>query len=195
MYRLIVDKMEQYLDAKVKRYVQKQLFANKQPKNFLGLAGMHPEEYMKVIPKNSGVLLVDINPPKNSEVGVFEADICTGYEAMTEYIEAPDMVDCDFCKTVITCGSDFVYLYNRMRNNGGKFIAFTFSVRNAGVLYTLNYLKNRIPEFTYIDEWESLDLPFVGHRQFIKKMKNHPVYMYRDSGAIMLSGIITLQAA
>lgn len=36
MYRLIVDKMEQYLDAKVKRYVQKQLFANKQPKNFLG---------------------------------------------------------------------------------------------------------------------------------------------------------------
>lgn len=72
--------MEQYLDAKVKRYVQKQLFANKQPKNFLGLAGTHPEEYMKVIPKNSGVLLVDINPPKNSEVGVFEAASCCGFQ-------------------------------------------------------------------------------------------------------------------
>ena len=43
--------MEQYLDAKVKRYVQRRLFSKiGKAKTILGLAGIHPEEYIKVLP-------------------------------------------------------------------------------------------------------------------------------------------------
>lgn len=43
--------MEQYLDAKVKRFVQGRLFSQiDMAKTILGLAGTHPEEYMKVLP-------------------------------------------------------------------------------------------------------------------------------------------------
>ncbi len=45
--------MEQYLDAKVKRFVQKRLFSHiPKTKTILGLAGTHPEKYMEVLPYN-----------------------------------------------------------------------------------------------------------------------------------------------
>lgn len=194
MYRLIVDKMEQYLDAKVKRYVQAQMFLDKVTNCFLGLSGPHPEEYLTVTPKAESTLLVDINPPKESKVKVLKTDLRTGYEVLARYSDAPKIVDCDFCKTVKSCGNDFVYLYKRMKENKGDSIAFTFSVRNAGVQYTLDYLKEHIPEFDYTGKWESIDLPFYKTRQFIRKMKGCPIYMYRDSGAIMLSGIIKIES-
>ena len=43
--------MEQYLNAIVKRTVQKYLFSHiKSTKIVLGLAGTHPEEYIKILP-------------------------------------------------------------------------------------------------------------------------------------------------
>lgn len=50
--------MEQYLDAKVKRFVQKRLFSHiPKTKTILGLAGTHPEKYMEVLPYHKQVIL------------------------------------------------------------------------------------------------------------------------------------------
>lgn len=55
--------MEQYLNAIVKRTVQKYLFSHiKSTKVVLGLAGTHPEEYIKILPINQRTILVDFNP-------------------------------------------------------------------------------------------------------------------------------------
>lgn len=52
--------MEQYLDAKVKRFVQRRLFSRiDKAKTILGLAGTHPEEYMKILPYHKQVILVE----------------------------------------------------------------------------------------------------------------------------------------
>lgn len=66
--------MEQYLDAKVKRFVQRRLFSRiDKAKTILGLAGTHPEEYMKILPYHKQVILVDYNPVRrNSLVGEFD---------------------------------------------------------------------------------------------------------------------------
>lgn len=75
--------MEQYLDAKVKRYVQRRLFSKiGKAKTILGLAGTHPEEYIKVLPR---IVLVDFNPAndrvvRNSLVGEF--DLLSNEEAL-----------------------------------------------------------------------------------------------------------------
>lgn len=40
--------MEQYLDAKIKRFTQKQLFKKiTKVKTMLGLGGLHPEKYLE----------------------------------------------------------------------------------------------------------------------------------------------------
>lgn len=70
--------MEQYLDAKVKRFVQKRLFSYiPKTKTILGLAGTHPEKYMEVLPYHKQVILVDFNPVnssirRNSLIGEFD---------------------------------------------------------------------------------------------------------------------------
>lgn len=70
--------MEQYLDAKVKRFAQRRLFSRiDKAKTILGLAGTHPEEYMKILPYHKQVILVDYNPVnpsvrRNSLVGEFD---------------------------------------------------------------------------------------------------------------------------
>lgn len=68
--------MEQYLNAIVKRTVQK--FSHiKSTKIVLGLAGTHPEEYIKILPINQRTILVDFNPVnpfirRNSIIGEFD---------------------------------------------------------------------------------------------------------------------------
>lgn len=45
--------MEQYLDAKIKRFTQKQLFKKiTKVKTMLGLGGLHPEKYLEVVYPN-----------------------------------------------------------------------------------------------------------------------------------------------
>lgn len=51
--------MEQYLDAKIKRF--KQLFKKiTKVKTMLGLGGLHPEKYLEVVPEHKNC--VDFNP-------------------------------------------------------------------------------------------------------------------------------------
>ena len=47
--------MEQYLDAKIKRFTQKQLF--KKITKVKTMLGLHPEKYLEVVPENC--VLVD----------------------------------------------------------------------------------------------------------------------------------------
>lgn len=98
--------MEQYLDAKVKRFVQKRLFSH--------------------IPKTK-TILVDFNPVnssirRNSLIGEF--DLVTSQPAHHSPIT---FVDCDFCKSIVSCGDDLIYIYNKMKKSlvKNKYIAFT----------------------------------------------------------------------
>lgn len=50
--------MEQYLDAKIKRFTQKQLF-KKITKVKTMLGGLHPEKYLEVVPEHKNCVLVD----------------------------------------------------------------------------------------------------------------------------------------
>lgn len=67
--------MEQYLDAKIKRFTQKQLFKKiTKVKTMLGLGGLHPEKYLEVVPEHKNCVLVDFNPAdalvrRNSLIG------------------------------------------------------------------------------------------------------------------------------
>ena len=70
--------MEQYLDAKIKRFTQKQLFKKiTEVKTMLGLGGLHPEKYLEVVPEHKNCVLVDFNPAdalvrRNSLIGEFD---------------------------------------------------------------------------------------------------------------------------
>lgn len=194
--------MEQYLDAKVKRFVQRRLFSRiDKAKTILGLAGTHPEEYMKILPYHKQVILVDYNPVnpsvrRNSLVGEF--DLITSQLANHNPIT---FVDCDFCKSVVTCGDDFTYIYNKMKKSAihNKYIAFTFSLRNVGLERTLEFLSQfmNIPKCYSAP---SLHICELKSRQFVKQFLSTdestttrlPLYMYRDSGACMISGLIKL---
>lgn len=194
--------MEQYLDAKVKRFVQRRLFSRiDKAKTILGLAGTHPEEYMKILPYHKQVILVDYNPVnpsvrRNSLVGEF--DLITSQPANYNPIT---FVDCDFCKSVVTCGDDFTYIYNKMKKSAihNKYIAFTFSLRNVGLERTLEFLSQfmNIPKCYSAP---SLHICELKSRQFVKQFLSTdestttrlPLYMYRDSGACMISGLIKL---
>lgn len=194
--------MEQYLDAKVKRFVQRRLFSRiDKAKTILGLAGTHPEKYMKILPYHKQVILVDYNPVnpsvrRNSLVGEF--DLITSQPANHNPIT---FVDCDFCKSVVTCGDDFTYIYNKMKKSAihNKYIAFTFSLRNVGLERTLEFLSQfmNIPKCYSAP---SLHICELKSRQFVKQFLSTdestttrlPLYMYRDSGACMISGLIKL---
>lgn len=191
--------MEQYLDAKVKRYVQKRLFSQvRSARMILGLAGPYPYEYMRSIFRNihfgdsTNIRLVDLNPAadvvrKNTIVAEFD---------ILQY-NHPDrcpvtFVDCDFCKSIINCGDDLLYIYNKMKKNNvrNKYITFTFSLRKVGLEATLNWLLHNFPEL-YIQSPKSLDLNILQHRQYVKEYS--PVlFGYRDSGENMISGIIKI---
>ena len=49
--------MEQYLDAKIKRFTQKQLF--KKITKVKTMLGLHPEKYLEVVPEHKNCVLVD----------------------------------------------------------------------------------------------------------------------------------------
>lgn len=88
--------MEQYLDAKVKRFVQNSHI----PKTKTILA--HPEKYMEVLPYHKQVILVEVNSSirRNSLIGEFDL--------VTSHHHSPiTFVDCDFCKSIVSCSSIF----------------------------------------------------------------------------------------
>ena len=94
--------MEQYLDAKIKRFTQKQLFKKiTKVKTMLGLGGLHPEKYLEVVPEHKNCVLVDFNPAdalvrRNSLIGEF--DLLTNSPAERSPL---NFVDCDFCKSIM----------------------------------------------------------------------------------------------
>lgn len=195
--------MEQYLDAKVKRYVQKKLFQNVWCADiFIGLAGSHWEEYLKTLPERSRTILVDYNPtsPKvrrNSLVGEVDLQI-----SKYPYNNGVNFVDCDFCKTITTCGDDLLYIYNKMKRNRRKirkYISFTFSVRMCGKEETINWLVSKFPQLMSQDKSygmtlsevfdEEVEMPELHNTQCIHRFSPY-LYGYIDSGAYMISGII-----
>lgn len=80
-----------------------------------------------------------------------------------------------------------------------KYIAFTFSLRNVGLERTLEFLSQfmNIPKCYSAP---SLHVCELKSRQFVKQFLSTdestttrlPLYMYRDSGACMISGLIKL---
>ena len=95
--------MEQYLDAKIKRFTQKQLFKKiTKVKTMLGLGGLHPEKYLE--PEHKNCVLVDFDPAdalvrRNSLIGEF--DLLTNSPA-----ERSPLNFVDFCKSIINNGAD-----------------------------------------------------------------------------------------
>lgn len=196
--------MEQYLDAKVKRYVQRNLFKQiNKAKTILGLAGTHPEKYREVLPKSNRTILVDFNPVhlgirKNSLIGEF--DIISNFDSNYNPIT---FVDCDFCRSIITNGVDLLYIYNKMKLSKArnKYIAFTFSMRGVGEHETIKWLSINFPELNitrhcqFFNDNEFKDL---NYRQYVQCMFDCEkggrlnLYKYRDSGDNMISGLIKL---
>lgn len=202
--------MEQYLNAPVKRYVQRQLFSKvDKAKTILGLAGTHPEEYIKVLPEHKSVILVDFNPVKeyvrrNSLVGEFDLQ-----SSIPQSYNPINVVDCDFCKSILNCGDDLLYIYNKMKRSlvRNKYILFTFSLRGVGENQTLAWLSKNFPElgmynnyYNPIDGIESshLKFDFFQNRQYIKQYYNSTrktllnLFQYRDSGDNMITGLIRI---
>lgn len=195
--------MEQYLDARVKRYVQRRLFSKiDKTKTILGLAGTHPEKYLEVLPYHKNVILVDFNPVndsvrRNSLVGEF--DLVNSQPAQYSPIT---FVDCDFCKSILSCGDDLLYIYNKMKRSTvrNKYIVFTFSLRGVGEQATLKWLKDHFEELNIKSDIvfsHSISLDILQRRQYVKEYCDHStkslnIFGYRDSGDNMISGLIKI---
>lgn len=134
--------MEQYLDAKIKRFTQKQLFKKiTKVKTMLGLGGLHPEKYLEVVPEHKNCVLVDFNPAdalvrRNSLIGEF--DLLTNSPAERSPL---NFVDCDFCKSIINNGAD--YLYEDAAFSNQKQV-YHFQLQNCG--RTIEWLAKNFPE-------------------------------------------------
>lgn len=196
--------MEQYLHARVKRYVQNRLFSQiPKTKTILGLAGTHPEKYIEVLPEHKQIVLVDFNPVnesirRNSLIGEF--DLLTNSPANYSPVT---LVDCDFCRSIINNGDDLLYIYNKMKLSKvkNKYIAFTFCIRGVGESKTVKWLSEHFPELNitnkcmFINDSKHCDL---GWGQYVQCMFNCEkggrlnLYKYRDSGDHMISGMIRL---
>lgn len=116
--------------------VQKYLFSHiKSTKIVLGLAGTHPEEYIKILPINQRTILVD-NPfiRRNSIIGEFDLLLQVTF------------VDCDFCKSYKSNGDDLLYIYNKMKKNTVRNKYIAFSLRRTGLEDTIKWLSSNIPE-------------------------------------------------
>lgn len=75
---------------------------------------------MEVLPYHKQVILVDFNPVnssirRNSLIGEF--DLVTSQPAHHSPIT---FVDCDFCKSIVSCGDDLIYIY---RDSGDNMIS------------------------------------------------------------------------
>ena len=187
--------MEQYLKAPAKRYVQQKIFSRiDKAKTFLGLAGSHPEKYLEVIPPANKVVLVDFNPVnamvrRNSLIGEF--DLLRMQEDCYTVVNA---VDCDFCKSILSNGDDLLYIYNKLKKSlrKNKYISFTFSLRGVGVDKTLEWLSSNFPE---IEVSDGIFIPGdkdFGPMKYVKHIPGTHLYMYRDSGDNMISGLIKI---
>lgn len=181
--------MEQYLNATVKRQVQRTLFKRVQScSSFLGLAGTHPEEYIKVLPQSFKTFLVDKEPVNNQ---IIRGSLTRVYDRLSQSYFI-NFVDCDFCRTYKTDGDYLNFIYNRMKKTPGsnKYIAFTFSLRRAGIAETLYWLSQHFSELDV--QYDPHEVTKFGNRRYIKQITND-IIQYRDSGADMISGIIKIK--
>lgn len=196
--------MEQYLNARVKRYVQKRLFSKiNKTKTILGLAGTYPEKYIEVLPYHKNVILVDFNPVndsirRNSLVGEFDL-----INSQPAHYNPITFVDCDFCKSILNCGDDLLYIYNKMKRSTvrNKYIAFTFSLRGVGLTKTWKWLKENFKELNIHSNVPLADdivnLNLLQKRQYVRQYLGSTgcpinLYGYRDSGDNMISGLIKI---
>lgn len=197
--------MEQFLDAKVKRYVQSQLFACvKGIQTIIGLAGPHPEEYLKVLPKCDNTILIDKYPVSDL---VRCGDLTTEFSKIfKENPQSTYLVDCDFCNTMKSSGRDLEYIYDILKQSGKvNYLSFTFSLRGVGKDITTLWLGQRFPEIGIPDILTlgrvlynpiSIIVPGMGYRQYCRRFVTdadyNNLYYYRDSGDNMISGIIKI---
>lgn len=128
--------MEQYLDAKIKRFTQKQLF--KKITKIKTMLGLHPEKYLEVVPEHKNCVLVDFNPAdalvrRNSLIREF--DLLTNSPA-----ERSPLNFVDFCKSIINNGADLLYIYTKMQLSPIRNKYITFSCR------TIEWLAKNFPE-------------------------------------------------
>lgn len=117
--------MEQYLDAKIKRFTQKQLF--KKITKVKTMLGLHPEKYLEVVPEHKNCVLVDFNPAdalvrRNSLIREF--DLLTNSPAERSPL--------NFVESIINNGADLLYIYTKMQLSPIRNKYITFSCRTAG---------------------------------------------------------------
>lgn len=181
--------MEQYLNATVKRQVQRTLFKRVQScSSFLGLAGTHPEEYIKVLPQSFKTFLVDKEPVNNQ---IIKGSLVYIYTKLSRSYYV-NFVDCDFCRTYKTDGDYLNFIYNKMKRAPGsdKYISFTFSLRRIGLAKTLYWLSQHFPELNI--QYDYYKTIRFGNRKYFKQITKD-IIQYRDSGDNMISGIIKIR--
>lgn len=116
--------MEQYLDAKIKRFTQKQLFKKiTKVKTMLGLGGLHPEKYLEVVPEHKNCVLVDPADAlvrRNSLIGEFDL------------LQRREVRLTSLIVSIINNGADLLYIYTKMQLSPIRNKYITFSCRTAG---------------------------------------------------------------
>lgn len=184
----------QYVDAKAKRAVQKRLFSKiTKCKTFLGLAGPHPEEYRKILPQANNYVLVDFNAVDES---IYQNSLIGAFDTLRYHQHCYTMlnvVDCDFCKSIKSDGIDLLYIYTKMKRSNvrNQYITFTFSLRGVGLEATLDWLNDNFNLNIENRTFNKIEGDF-GYKKFIHKLYNQDIYMYRDSGDYMISGLLKI---
>lgn len=178
----------------VKRLVQNLLFKDVKAKTCLGLAGPNYVSYKSILAQHSrNIILCDLNPADesiihNSLVGTYDMN-CNKYHMMPV-----NWVDADFCTSIINSGADLLNINSKLRNKHltNYYLSFTFSIRDAGLENTLNWIRQNLVDF---GPTISEDITFLrkGKYQYCKWLYDTPNFKlirYKDSGDHMLSGII-----
>ena len=104
-----------------------------------------------------------------------------------------NVVDCDFCKSIKSDGIDLLYIYTKMKRSNvrNQYITFTFSLRGVGLEATLDWLNDNFNLNIENRTFNKIEGDF-GYKKFIHKLYNQDIYMYRDSGDYMISGLLKI---
>lgn len=191
----------------VKRSVQKILFSkinDWDSLSFAGLIDIHNDanSYINMVLSNYSpeyYQALFVNREKSIQLYPFGASKYTYGLDITE-IMSKNIMDCDFCSTVINSGKELLKVKCRMNYglvNKDKYLLYTFSLRPVSQIDTLNWLNNNIFDGTLLIESEQNTLLNGGWNHYIKEIvhnqfiyKQSHIYSYRNNGFPMISGLI-----
>lgn len=123
--------MKNYLNTPVKRQVQNLLFTTVNCKNsrITGLAGCNSQEYLNILCKSFN--------PRNISLVDFEENSKRINQRCISRMPATPIMDCDFCKGIISDGPILLKVFNNMKKSFPdksikKILSFNFNFARQG---------------------------------------------------------------